>query len=217
LVYNQCSNELRVKLEGTSRFKLCKKENNVIVLLPMIRGYCCQFDTLNNEYVAIVVAIKNILFFFQKATQTNSDYHEDFLAMVEVIKEYGGEGSLTFFPNMIKKEVIAVKAANNNMGAMTGDETKEAKKSVRDKFLAALILSGANCGRYGDLKRSMAENYVTGTSKYPKSPEDVLRILNAYIPPAGWNRHVKQGGGGTFCLDLSHTQRTNTKSIPKPT
>jgi hypothetical protein len=101
---------------------------------------------------------------------------------------------LTYFPNMIKKEAIAVWAANNNMGAMNGEETKEAKKIVRDKFLAALMLSGANCDRYGDLKRSMAENYVTGTSKYPKGPEVVLRILNTYVPPAGWNRRVKQGG-----------------------
>ncbi len=195
-MYNQCSNELRVKVEGTSGYKLCKKENNVIAVLTMIRGYCCQFDALNNEYVAIVTAIKNLLYFFWKATQTNSDYQEDFLAMVEVVKEYSGAGSLTYFPNMIKKEVIAVNAANNNMGAMTRDETKEAKKIVRDKFLAALMLSGANCDRYGDLKRSMAENYVTGTSKYPKSPEVVLCIINAYLPPAGWNRRVKQGRGG---------------------
>jgi hypothetical protein len=68
LVYNQCSNELRVKLEGTSGCELCKKENNVIALLIMIRGYCCQFDALNNEYVAIVAAIKILLSFFQKAT-----------------------------------------------------------------------------------------------------------------------------------------------------
>ena len=65
------------------------------------------------------------------------------------------------------------------MGATTGDETKEAKKIVQDKFLAALMLSGANCDRYGELKRSMAENYGTGTSEYPKSPEVVFRILNA--------------------------------------
>ncbi len=161
----------------------------------MIRGYGCQFDALNDEYVAIVAAIKNLLYFFQKATQTNSDYQEDFLALVEVIEEYGGAGLLTYFPNMIKKEVIAVKAAKNNMGAMTRDETKEAKKILRDKFLAALMLSGANRDRYGDLKRSMAENYVKGTSKYPESLEVVLCILNAYVPPAGWNRHVKQGRG----------------------
>jgi hypothetical protein len=42
----------------------------------------------------------------------------------------------------------------------------------------------------------MVENYVTGTSKYPESPEVVLRILGAYTPAPGWNRHLKQEGGG---------------------
>ncbi len=155
---------------------------------PACRTNCIQ-DNISMH------PIKNLLYFFQKATQTNLDYQEDFL-MVEVIEEYGGAGLLTYFPNMIKKEVIAVKATNNNTGAMTGDETKEVKKIVQDKFLAALMLSGANRDRCGDLKRIMAENYVTGTSKYPQSPEVVLHILNAYVPPAGWNRRVKQGGGG---------------------
>ncbi len=82
-MYNQCSNELRVKLEGTSGYELCKKENNVIALPTMRRGYCCQFNALSNGCVAIVAAIKNLLYFFQKATQTNSNYQEDFLAMVE--------------------------------------------------------------------------------------------------------------------------------------
>ncbi len=34
----------------------------------------------------------------------------------------------------------------------------------------------------------MKENFVMGTSKYPKSLEAVLPILNAYQPPAGWNK-----------------------------
>ncbi len=37
---------------------------------------------------------------------------------------------LTYFPNMIKKEVIVVKATNNDIGATTGEETKEEKKIV---------------------------------------------------------------------------------------
>ena len=41
----------------------------------------------------------------------------------------------------------------------------------------------------------MAENYVIGTSEYPESPEVVLCILNAYIPPVGWNRRIKQDAG----------------------
>jgi hypothetical protein len=41
----------------------------------------------------------------------------------------------------------------------------------------------------------MDENYVTGTSKYPKSPEVVLRILSAHTLPPRWNRCLKQEGG----------------------
>jgi hypothetical protein len=62
---------------------------------------------------------------------------------------------------------------------------KESKKTVRNKFLATLMLNGANCDKYGELKYSMVENYVTGTSKYPESTEAVLHILNAYVPPVG--------------------------------
>ncbi len=68
----------------------------------MIRGYCCQFDLLSNEYMAIVAATKNLLYFFKKAEQSNADYHEDFTAMLEVIEEYGGTSSMTHFPNMLK-------------------------------------------------------------------------------------------------------------------
>ncbi len=37
---------------------------------------------------------------------------------------------------------------------------------------------------------------MTGTSKYPESPEMVLHILNVYIPPSGWNRRAGQCKGG---------------------
>jgi hypothetical protein len=130
LVYNQCSHELRVKLKGTSQYEASKRDNDLILLLAMIRGYCCQFDALNDEYVAIVMAIKNLPYYFQKPSQTNSDYHQDFLAMIKTIEDYGGAGSLTYFPNMIKKELIPVKQVNGNSGTTTPEEQKEARKIV---------------------------------------------------------------------------------------
>jgi hypothetical protein len=45
------------------------------------------------------------------------------------------------------------------------------------------MLSVANRDKYGELKHSMAENYMTGTSEYPESPEVVLHILSKYTPP----------------------------------
>jgi hypothetical protein len=104
LIYNQYSPELKNKVEGTSRYNGSKRDSNVVSLLTMTRSYCCQFDTLNDEYTLIMGALKNLLYFFQETTQTNADYHKDFMAMVEDIEDYVGAGSLTYSPNMIKKE-----------------------------------------------------------------------------------------------------------------
>jgi hypothetical protein len=126
--------------------------------------------------MAIVAAIKNLFYFFQKTAQSNADYHEDFMAMLKVIEEYGGAGSITHFPNMLKQEL---ETNGTDLSKATSEQLKDGKK-----FLAALMLSGANGGKYNDLEQGMKENFVTGTSKYPESPEAVLQILNAYQPPA---------------------------------
>jgi hypothetical protein len=98
---------------------------------------------------------------------------------------------------MIRKELSSKNIAD--MSKAMPDELKEAKSVVRDKFLTALMLNGANTAKYNELKRGTAENYVTGTSKYPESPELVLRILNAYQPLPGWNvnQRKQEAGAGT--------------------
>ena len=155
LIYDQCSPELKNKLEGTSGYDSAKLSNNIINLLMIIRWYCCQFDTLNDEYMLIVRSLKNFFYFFQKPDQMNSEFHEDFMALVKVIEEYGGTGSLTHFPNMIKKELLSKNIMD--LSKASSDDLKEAKGVVREKFLAALMLNGANASKHGELKRSMAE------------------------------------------------------------
>ncbi len=48
LIYDQCSPELKNKLEATDGYSGAKSTNDVVKLLTMIRGYCCQFDILND-------------------------------------------------------------------------------------------------------------------------------------------------------------------------
>jgi hypothetical protein len=99
--------------------------------------------------MVIVVAIKNLFYFFHKAEQSNAGYHEDFMAMLEVIKEYGGAGSMTHFPNMLKQEL---EADGIDLSKATNEQLKDGKKTIHEKFLAALMLSGANGAKYNDLK-----------------------------------------------------------------
>jgi hypothetical protein len=180
--------------EGTEGYNDAKRTNDAAKLLIMIKGYCCQFDPLSNKYMAIVAVIKNLFYFFQKNNQLNADSYEDFIAMLEVIEEYGGAGSMMHIPNMLKKEIESM---GTDLAKVMSDQLKQAKKTVRDKFLAAFMLSGANGAKYNDLKRNMKENFVTGLSRYPESPKTVLRILNAYQPPARWNRRKQDTGAGT--------------------
>jgi hypothetical protein len=172
-------------------YDTAKSGNNVAKLLTMICGYCCQFNLLSNKYMAIVAAIKNLFYFFQKAEQSNADYHKDFMAMLEVIEEYGGAGLMTHFPNMLKQEL---EANGIDLSKATNEQLKDRKKTVCKKFLAALMLSGANGAKYNNLKQGMKENFITGTSKYSESPEAVLRILNTYQPPAGWKKRRQEAG-----------------------
>jgi hypothetical protein len=126
LTYDQCSPELKNKLEGVEGYEKAKENNYIIQLLKMIRNYCCQFDTLNNEYLSIIGVFKNLFFFWQKPDQANTDYHKDFMALVKVIEEYGGPGSIRHFPNMIKKE-LELKILGIDMSKATFDQVKEAK------------------------------------------------------------------------------------------
>jgi hypothetical protein len=104
IIYDQFLAKLKNKLEGTDGYNGVKSTNNVAKLLTMIQGYCCQFDLLNNKYMAIVAAIKNILYFLQKGDQSNADYHKEFMAGLKVIEEYRGAGSLTHFSNQARSQ-----------------------------------------------------------------------------------------------------------------
>ena len=111
-VHGQCSPKLKNKLEGTRGYDSAKADNNVVKLLIMIRRYFCQFDTLTDEYMLIVKSLTNLFYFFQKAEQLNSKFHDDFIALVKVIDEYDGAGSVTHFPNMIRKELASKNIAD---------------------------------------------------------------------------------------------------------
>jgi hypothetical protein len=125
LIYDQCLPELKNKLEGTEGYNDAKRTNDVAKLLIIIRGYCCQFDLLSNEYMTIVAAIMNLFYFFQKNNQSNADYHEDFIAMLEVIKEYGGTGSMTHFSNMLKKEIESM---GTDLAKATSDQLNKQRR-----------------------------------------------------------------------------------------
>ncbi len=52
-----------------------------------------------------------------------------------------------------------------DMSNLTTNQFKDVKNIVQDKFQSAQMLNRVNKPKYGDLKQSMAKNYVTGYSR----------------------------------------------------
>ena len=68
-----------------------------------------------------------------------------------------------------------------NVASPTKNELPAAHLSVREEFLAALVLSGANRDRYGALRNELAYQYTFGCDLYPKTTDQCLTMMNRRI------------------------------------
>jgi hypothetical protein len=67
LMFDQCSLEMKNKLEGTEGYNSAMGTNNIANPLTLIREYCCQFDLLSDEYIAIMALM---IFYFCQIKQS---------------------------------------------------------------------------------------------------------------------------------------------------
>jgi hypothetical protein len=68
-----------------------------------------------------------------------------------------------------------------NVASPTKNELPAAHLSVREEFLAALVLSGANRDRYGALRNELANQYTFGNDLYPKTTDQCLTMMNRRV------------------------------------
>ena len=71
--------------------------------------------------------------------------------MLKVIKEYRGAGLMTHFRNILKQEL---EANGIDLSKATSEQLEDKKKTICEKFLAALMLSGANGAKCNNLNEA---------------------------------------------------------------
>ena len=90
LVYGQCSPKLISKIKGSNLWQKADKDQDIVQLLIIIRGYCCEFDEHQQSTWGLVAAKLRVATFYQKSGQSVTDYVEEFEALVDVVETYGG-------------------------------------------------------------------------------------------------------------------------------
>ena len=182
-IYNQCSTNLKNNLKASTPFPTIKQNKDPIGLLQLIQGLCCSFDSKTQSVMATVRSQKKLFTFFQRDGMNNASYHKEFMALVDTIETYGGTGAIAITPTLVKHKLTEMQTNSKctDPDNPTSAELATAHKLVRDKFLAALMLDGANRDRYGALRNELTNQYGFGNNLYPKTVDQCLTMMNRCI------------------------------------
>jgi hypothetical protein len=124
---------------------------------------------------AITTADKAIFLFYQHDGMSNTDYFEQFNAMVESAQSYGS--SLGVSEGLRNLELAN---SGHTITNATAAQKQAAITAAKEKYLATVMLDGANFKRFSSLRESLDKDYAKGVDTYPVNRNAVLRLMNTW-------------------------------------
>jgi hypothetical protein len=130
--------------------------------------------------MATVASHKRLFTYYQRDTDDNHKYYQEYCAHVETLKTYGGIGAAGVTPTFLaaKLKDLALEKIIQDPNNPTDAEHLIAIKQCRDEFLGCIMLSGANQDRYAGLKADLNNQYGFVNDLYIKSLDLCLSLLN---------------------------------------
>jgi hypothetical protein len=176
-VYDQCSQEVRDKLEVTEDWERTQRNQSLHKLIQKIEHICVGFDDHKQEVFNLVQALKMLFLFMQGEKDTVDKYGRNFLSLWDMVEAFGGSPEIHkgLVDGLLKEPRQVANLAN-----ITANERKAAEEEANESVKAALLISGAEKRKYGRLKHELANNYLLGTDQYPDTFDKALRILGNY-------------------------------------
>jgi len=176
-VYDQCSQEVKGKLEATDNWESIQRDQSLHDLVNKIERICVGFDDHKQEVFNLVQALKTMFLYSQSDKETVEQYGWNFRALWETVEAFGGSPGI--HQGMIEA-MLKDPTRVTNVGKPTVAEISAAEDDATEAVKAALLISGADKIRFGWLKDELANNYLLGTDQYPDTFEKAVRILGNY-------------------------------------
>ena len=206
LVMGQCSPDLVSKIRGASTYASVNASQDVIELLRLIRGYCCDFGAGQQSTWALEQAKHKVSTYYQRHDTSNTDYIQFFQALVGVVETYGGAYGNE--PGLINAHLIGQGVAPDQVDNATANQLAKAKADCREAYLACMLLRGADSIRYGPLKTELANDMTKGQDNYPKTMVEASRLLNDYkVATRAQRARDDPGEGMAFVQDRGGGRR----------
>jgi hypothetical protein len=144
VVWGQCTEAMKAKLEGMPDHERIKYQSDGIRLLKNIRTTVYQFQKQKKNAVAMHMAKRKFYTFSQKAGMSNHEYLEKFKTVLEVLESNGAEiGTDEALVDTLLGDV------NLTRTSVSDSQLELIRKRARDSYLTFAFLMGADRGRYG--------------------------------------------------------------------
>ena len=207
-VYDQCSLEVRDKLEASDEWNKVQREQSLHDLISKIERVCVRFDNYKQEVFNLVQALKTLFLYTQTEKESVDEYARNFKSLWDTVEAFGGSPGIH---QGLVNGLLAMPGQVRDPRNITNAEETAAEEEVADAVKAALLISGADKRRYGRLKEQLANNYLLGTDQYPDTLEKASRILGNYQvakgSPFGDRKNTNKGGGLAFLQQGARTGR----------
>jgi hypothetical protein len=167
IILLQCSQSVKMKLEGTAGYEAAKGTYNCTWLLTTLKNVCHKFEHTENRFVALVNAKAAIFNCRQGASQSTTDYYESFKELLSVLEAYNGQ--LHDPPD----------AAPESANIKTLPTIAERNTYMREHYSAILFLRNADNTRFDELKAELSNGFSKGRDEYPATLIDAHQLLLA--------------------------------------
>ena len=195
-VYDQCSLEVRDKLEASNEWDRVQREQLLHDLISKIKRICVGFDDHKQDVFNLVKALKTLFLYTQTEKGSVDKYACNYKSLWDVVEAFSGSPGIQ---QGLMKELLTSPGRVRNPNNITNAERTGAEEEVAGAVKAALLISGADKWRCGRLKEQLANNYLLGTDQYLDMLEKASRILGNYQvakgSPFGDQRNTNKGGG----------------------
>lgn len=207
LIWGQCTDALRAKLQARSNHKTIATSGDSIELLKNIKDTAFNIQSERYNQHTIFEAKRRLDNLYQDRNMTCEVYLERFMNQVSVIEHCGA--------SVIDMEMIetSLKEVGLTFTTASAEELSDAKAYAKDKYLACMFLVNADRNRYGKLIEDTQNLFIQGDNKYPETLTEAYALLIHWRQdPKNFTRMMGLGseGGVSFA---THGEQTPKKDL----
>jgi hypothetical protein len=90
MVYDQCSQEVKDKLEATNNWECIQQDQSLHELIQKVEWICIGFDNHKQEVFNLVQALKMLFLYTQGEKDGVNQYGRNFRSLWDTVKAFGG-------------------------------------------------------------------------------------------------------------------------------